>query len=110
MHKVTGLSARTVFSYAAILIAAIFLSASFASKADAAIGPDLTASLTTFNQTIKASSTPTAVIGINLVSSSETLASTSIAFLGSAGFATSTDLAALANATSSGVAIYRDDA
>src|SRR3990167_6327777 len=109
MHKTEGLSVRTFFSSAAILIAAFFLSAFLVSKAEAAILADVAISLTGVNQTIKASSTPTAVIGLNLVSNSETFASTSVAFLVGAGFSTTTDLAALSNATSSGVALYRDD-
>ena len=110
MQRVYGSNVRAFFSSAVILLAAILLSASFAGKAEAAINANVAVSLTTFNQTIKASSTPTAVIGLNLVSSSETFASTSVAFLVGSGFSTTTDLAALGTATSSGVAIYRDDA
>ncbi|MEK7132892.1 MAG: Ig-like domain-containing protein, partial [Patescibacteria group bacterium] len=111
MHNETGLSARTVLSSAAILFAAIFLSAFLiVNKADATITPAVAASLTSFNQTIKASSVPTAVIGLNLVSDSEKFASTSVAFLGSAGFATTTDLAAVATSSaSSGIALFRDN-
>src|SRR3989344_1217634 len=109
MQKVYGSSVRAFLSSAAILIAAIFLSASLLGRAEAAILADVALSLTSFNQTIKASSTPTAVIGLNLVSNSETFASTSVAFLVGAGFSTTTDLATLSNATSSGVALYRDD-
>src|SRR3990167_6003052 len=109
MYKIYGLNSRKVFSFATILFVAIFLSASLVGKAEAAINANVAVSLTSVNQTIKASSTPTAVIGLNLVSSSETFASTSIAFLVGAGFSTTTDLAALSNATSSGVAVYRDD-
>src|SRR3990167_11135869 len=109
MQRITGFSARSFFSSAAILIAAIFLSASLVGRAEATIFANVAVSLTSFNQTIKASSTPTAVIGLNLVSNSETFASTSVAFLVGAGFSTTTDLAALSNATSSGVALYRDD-
>ncbi|MDO8522438.1 MAG: Ig-like domain-containing protein, partial [bacterium] len=113
MQKVYGSSVRVLFSSAAILIAAIFLSASFAGKAEAGIFSNVATSLTSVNQTIKASSTPTAVIGLNLISAgqgTETFASTSVAFLVGSGFSTTTDLAALGTATSSGVAIYRDDA
>ena len=109
MQKVYGSSVRAFLSSAAILIAAIFLSASLVGRAEATIFANVAVSLTSFNQTIKASSTPTAVIGLNLVSNSETFASTSVAFLVGAGFSTTTDLAALSNATSSGVALYRDD-
>ena len=81
MYKIYGLNSRKVFSFATILFVAIFLSASLVGKAEAAINANVVTSLTSVNQTIKASSTPTAVIGLNLVSSSETFASTSIAFL-----------------------------
>src|SRR3989344_3735038 len=75
----------------------------------AAVSTNAATSLTNFNQTIKASSTPVAVIGINVVgTASEKVASASVAIIGSAGFATA-DLAALGTATSSGVALYRDN-
>src|SRR3989338_836272 len=109
MQKLYGCGVRAFLSSAAILIAAIFLSASLVGRAEAAILADVALSLTSFNQTIKASSTPTAVIGLNLVRNSETFASTSVAFLVGSGFSTTTDLAVLSNATSSGVALYRDD-
>ncbi len=80
------------------------------SRAEAAISTNSATSLINFNnQTIKASSTPSAIIGLNLVSNLETFASTTINVNGSAGFATSTDLTALSTSTSSGIAIYRDN-
>ncbi|MBI5003560.1 Ig-like domain-containing protein [Candidatus Kaiserbacteria bacterium] len=87
-----------------LALAAVF---GFVSRARAAVSSNVAASLTTQNQTIKASSTPVAIISLNLAGD-QTLASTSIAFTGSGGFSTTTDLAILANATSSGVAVYRD--
>ena len=107
MYMSTSLRGQRVFVYAVSVFIAISLS--IFTFANAAIFANVAVSLTVQGQTIKASSSPVAVIGLNLVSNSETLASTSIAFLGSNGFSTTTDLAALGNATSSGVALYRDD-
>ena len=73
----------------------------------ATVDSNVAASLTTFNQTIKASSSPVAIIGLNLAGD-QTLASTTIGLIFSAS-GTTTDLAALGAATSSGIAIYRDD-
>ena len=81
----------------------------FAGMVDAAITTNSATSLVLPNQTIKANSTSTAVLGFNLVSSSETLSSVNINIVGSGGFSTTTDLATLSTATSSGVAIYRDN-
>ncbi|MBM3260910.1 hypothetical protein FJY93_00660 [Candidatus Kaiserbacteria bacterium] len=77
--------------------------------ASAAITSNTAADLTITGQTIKASSTPLAVIGLNVaVNAGEKLASTSIMIAGSNGFAVATDLAPLGTATSSGIALYRD--
>lgn len=81
---------------------------SFMNFARAAIGTNTTAGLVTQNQTIKASSLPTAVIGLNLAATPETLSSILLSINPTAGFATSTDLAPLGVATSSGIALYRD--
>ena len=75
----------------------------------AEVSTNAAVSLTSLNQTIKATSPATAVIGFNLVSDSETLASTTIGLIFSAS-GTTTDIATLGIATSSGVTIYRDDA
>ncbi len=80
----------------------------FMNFARAAIGTNTTAGLVTQSQTIKASSLPTAVIGLNLAAAPETLSSILLSINPTAGFATSTDLASLGVATSSGIALYRD--
>ncbi|MEK7107314.1 MAG: Ig-like domain-containing protein, partial [Patescibacteria group bacterium] len=108
MQKSFGITTRSFFSSSAILIAAILLSASMISVARAAVSPNTATSLVSLNQTIKASSAPTAIFGLNLAGN-QTLASTSIAFTAVSGFSTTTDLVALSNATSSGVAIWRDN-
>ena len=93
------------------LVAAVGVSVSmflFLNFARATIDVNVTAGLITQSQTIKASSSPIAVIGLNLAASSETLASVTLSINPSAGFATSTDLAAFSTATSSGIALYRD--
>jgi len=74
----------------------------FMNFARAAIGTNTTAGLVTQSQTIKASSLPTAVIGLNLAAAPETLSSILLSINPTAGFATSTDLASLGVATSSG--------
>jgi len=88
---------------------ALFISVSFlffASYAHAAITVNSATKVVPFAQGIKSGSTQTAVIGLNLVgSSSETLNSVTVKVNGSA----STDLASLTTATSSGVALYKDN-
>lgn len=95
-----------MLSAAASLIVAAVLFIAFAGVAHATVSSNVASSLTNFNQTIKASSTPVAVLGLNLAGD-QTLASTTIGFIFSAS-GTTTDIAALGTATSSGVAIYRD--
>lgn len=108
MQRATGFTVRPLLSFAAVLLAAIFLSASLVGVARATVSSNVAASLSTFGQTIKASSTPTAIIGLNLAGD-QTLASTTIGFVFSAS-GTTTDIANLGIATSSGIAVYRDDA
>ncbi len=91
-------------SLAAVLIMA-FLGSAIA--VNAAVSSNVATSLTTSNQTIKASSAATAVFGLNLAGD-QTLASTTVGFIFSAS-GTTTDIASLGTATSSGIAIYRDD-
>lgn len=69
------------------------------------------ASLTTSGQTIKASSNATAIMSFNIATTTATLSSISISLNNFAGFSatSSSDLAALGTATSSGIAIYRDN-
>jgi hypothetical protein len=104
VHPRFLLSAVVIFATSLFLFFSVFY-------ANAAITVNVAADLIDFNsQTINASSTPTAVIGLNIASTAaETLASVSIHITGSAGFATSTDLMPLSVATSSGVALYRDN-
>lgn len=79
-------------------------------RAEAAISSNVSASLVSaFNASIMASSSGVAVIGLNLASNAEMLASTSVAILASNGFATSTDLAPFSTGTSSGIALYKDN-
>lgn len=92
-------------------ILAVFLFVGFYFNAFAAIttgtatNPGMTQAMT-----VKASSTPTAVISINLVATGgETFASTTISINPTNGFATSTDFAPMAVATSSGIAVYKDN-
>src|SRR5438552_3842749 len=60
-------------------------------------------------QTIKASSNATPVLGLNLASSTaHTLTAVRVTVAGQAGFDPAVDLAALTNATSSGVALWSD--
>ena len=100
------------FSEALVLVlvgaSSVLVLMGYAGIAHATIGTNAASSLSTFGQTIRASSTPVAVIGLNLVSDSEKFASTSIAIIGSAGFTTA-DFASLSTATSSGIALYRDN-
>ncbi len=104
-----GTTSRALRAVFLLLLSIVALTAmfGFVSRVKAAVSSNVATSLTTVNQTIKASSTAVAIISLNLAGD-QTLASTSIAFTGSAGFSTTTDLAALASATSSGVAVYRD--
>jgi len=97
-----------------VFLSIIFIALGFLSYkipfANAAISINDATNLINFNnQTINASSSPTAIIGLNLASSAETLTSINISLQGASGFATSTDLAGLSTATSSGLAIYRDN-
>ncbi|MBI2612393.1 Ig-like domain-containing protein [Candidatus Kaiserbacteria bacterium] len=99
-----------VFAFV-LFTALILLVVLLTSIARGAVGTLTTSDLTSTGQTIKASSAATAVIGINVVvSASETMASTSLMIAGTGGFVAADDLAALGTATSSGIAIYRDDA
>ncbi len=98
-------SVRGGFVLATALGAAIIIG--YALYVHAAVSSNVAASLTTQNQTIKASSSPLAILGLNLAGD-QTLASTTVGFIFSAS-GTTTDLASLGTATSSGVAIYRDD-
>ena len=93
--------------FAALLSVCIVTLLGGALSVSAAVSSNVATSLATFGQTIKASSTPTAVLGLNLAGD-QTLASTTIGFIFSAS-GTTTDIAALGIATSSGVAVYRDD-
>src|SRR3989338_5371415 len=107
--KKAGVSLDAFFYPAAIIIAVILLFASQIGVASAAISSNVTAGLVTSGQKIKASSATTSVIGFNLVSSAETLASIRFSINAGAGFAAATDLPALSISTSSGIALYRDD-
>src|SRR3989344_9357931 len=110
MHKGNMLEIRGFLAAAVFAVAAISLLVLQAQLANAAVTTNAATSLTSVNQTIKASSTPTAILGINLAgSASEAVGSTTVAFIFSAS-GTTTDFAALGTATSSGLAIYRDDA
>ena len=79
------------------------------SDVSAAISSNVARSLLMPSQTIKASSTPVSVIGLNLASNSETLESVWLSVNSSAGFNQTTDLASLSSDINSGVAIYRDN-
>ena len=110
MHKGNVLEVRGFLAATVFAVAAISLLVLQAQLVNAAVTTNAVTSLTRVNQTIKASSTPVAVLGINLAgNSSEAVGSTTIAFIFSSS-GTTTDIAALGTATSSGVALYRDDA
>src|SRR3989344_1493887 len=109
MQVATGTSVRLILFSAVILCIGAISVLFWYGTAHAAVGANVATSLTSYNQTVKASSAPVAVIGINVVgTASEKIASTTVAIIGSAGFTTA-DLAALSTATSSGVALYRDN-
>ena len=74
----------------------------------AAIGLNSSSGLVQPGLSIKASSATTSVIGLNIATSAETLASIRLSINPFGGFSTTTDLAALGTATSSGIALYRD--
>ena len=107
MHNALPRAARGHFLFVLSVILGFALVFSIASVVFATVDSNVAASLTTQNQTIKASSSPVAIIGLNLAGD-QTLASTTIGFIFSAS-GTTTDLAALGAATSSGIALYRDD-
>ena len=74
-----------------------------------AAGVNISTSLVTVNQTIKAGSVPTAIFGFNLATTStDKFASVRFSITAGGGFSTTTDLATFSTATSSGIAIYRD--
>ncbi len=108
MSRSLSAFAREFFGVGIGALVALGLIFSIFGTAWATVDSNAAASLTVGNQTIKASSSPLAVIGLNLASADQALASTTISFVFS-GSGTTTDLATLGTATSSGVAIYRDD-
>jgi hypothetical protein len=106
------LGARSQVTYGAALVgvaavASVFL---FMQTSYATVNSNVANGLVVNGQTIKASSSPTAVLGLNLaVDGGETLVSLKVMLSGSGGFATSTDLTPFGVATSSGLALYRDN-
>ena len=98
--------AHNLFVFTAVVLG-IAIVIGYALYVYAAVSSNVAASLATQNQTIKASSAPLAILGLN-IAGDQTLASTTIGFIFSAS-GTTTDLANLGVAISSGVAIYRDD-
>src|SRR3989338_11324017 len=107
MHNALSRGTRGHFLFVLSVMLGFALVFSIASVVFATVDSNVAASLTTQNQNIKASSSPVAIIGLNLAGD-QTLASTTIGLIFSAS-GTTTDLAALGAATSSGIAIYRDD-
>ena len=110
MSKQTSLSMRrgwVSFFTKRLLLGSLLLG--LAVPVSAAISSNVSTSLLKGGQTIKASSNPVAVIGLNLVSSAETFTGLNLSLAGSGGFAVGTDLATLAVATSSGIALYKDN-
>lgn len=104
-------SRERVQRFIAVLCTALFLFAISSGMAHAAITTNTSAYLIIQNQTIKASSNALAVIALNIAgNASEQFASTSISVSAGNSFAVASDLATLGTATSSGIALYRDDA
>lgn len=98
-------TAGVVLAGAAVL-ASVFL---FIQTSYAAVSLDSAGTLIGTGQAIKASSSPVAIVGLNLaVNSGETLLSLRVKITALSGFATSTDLIPFGTATSSGLALYRD--
>lgn len=104
------ISQGMVQRFVAVLGTALFLFAMSSSVAHAAITTNTATYLIIQNQTIKASSNALAVIALNIAgNASEQFASTSISVSAGNSFAVASDLATLGTATSSGIALYRDD-
>ncbi|MBI2120754.1 MAG: Ig-like domain-containing protein, partial [Parcubacteria group bacterium] len=81
----------------------------FVPIASAAITTNTAANVVTFNQKTKVSSNAFAMLGLDMVASGgETLSSVTFALDGTAGFTTA-DLALMGTATSSGLALYKDN-
>jgi hypothetical protein len=77
--------------------------------ASAAVSTNTATNLVTFNQKTKVSSNAIAMLGLDMVvDAGETLSSVTVALDGTAGFTTA-DLAAMGTATSSGLALYKDN-
>ena len=104
-HRVT-----TQRLIAVLLGTALFLFSASSDIAHAAVTTNTTTNLTLTNQKIKASSNGLAIIAFNIAgNASEQFASTTISINVASGFDVASDFATLGTATSSGIALYRDD-
>lgn len=103
LRRPRGLALATIVS----LVLSSF--GAFVPMASAAVTTNTAANLSTFNQKLKVSSNPAALIGLDMVvSAGETLSGVTVALNGTAGFTTA-DLASMSTATSSGLALYKDN-
>ncbi len=81
----------------------------FVPMASAAVTTNTAAGVAMFNQKLKVSSNPAAMLGLDMVvNAGETLSSVTMALDGTSGF-TVADLAALGTGASSGLALYKDN-